>query len=166
MTGNKHISLIPPVSRILSNREIPHKVFEHQGILDTLEQAAAERSQRPEQVVRSILFKIKDGDYLMVLMAGKKQIDWIKLRRLLGVSRMRLASRQEVIEVTGFTPGAVAPFGLPAPLRIIVDESVLNEVEISIGSGLRGVAVILKSTDLMNALGDAEITDLGKHVTS
>jgi prolyl-tRNA editing enzyme YbaK/EbsC (Cys-tRNA(Pro) deacylase) len=42
----------------------------------------------------------------------------------------------------------------------LIDESVLKEDEISIGSGMRGVAVIMKSADLRRALNDAEIVSL------
>ena len=64
--------------------------------------------------------------------------------------------------MTGYKLGAVSPFGLPSPLRILVDESVFKPVEISIGSGERGLTVILRSEDLKNALGDVEIVNLQK----
>ena len=62
-----------------------------------------------------------------------------------------------MLAVTGFVRGAVTPLGLPQPLRILADESVFLQDEISIGSGVRGVALILKSTDLQTALGKVEI---------
>jgi prolyl-tRNA editing enzyme YbaK/EbsC (Cys-tRNA(Pro) deacylase) len=71
-----------------------------------------------------------------------------------------MASEDEVLAVTGYRIGTVSPFGLPHPLRILIDESVLKEDEISIGSGMRGVTVIMKSADLRRALNDAEIVSL------
>jgi prolyl-tRNA editing enzyme YbaK/EbsC (Cys-tRNA(Pro) deacylase) len=68
-----------------------------------------------------------------------------------------MASEAEVLAVTGFVRGAVTPLGLPHPLRILADESVFIHDEISIGSGVRGVAVILKSTDLQSALNQVAI---------
>ncbi len=150
---------IPPVSLALTELGIPHQVFQHEQPPRSLEQAAKERGQRPEQVVRSILFRISRGEYLMVLMAGSGQIDWKSLRRFVGKSRITMASREEVLAVTGYELGAVAPFGLPNPLRVLVDESVLAEEEVSMGSGLRGVAVLLKSADLMKSLGDVEVVN-------
>ena len=145
------------VSTQLSVIGIPHQIFVHPGQLRSLEQAAEERGQCPEQIVRSILFRLSKGDYLMVLMAGPRQIDWKSLRKYLGTSRISMASKDEVLTVTGYELGAVAPFGLPKPLRILVDQSVLAEEELSMGSGLRNVAILLKSADLMQALGDVEI---------
>jgi Cys-tRNA(Pro) deacylase len=128
--------------------------------LKSLEQAAEERGQRPSQVVRSLLFRESKGAYLMVLVAGPEQIDWKKLRQHLGTSRVTMASRSEVLQVTGYELGAVAPFGLPQPLPILVDRSVFAEEEVSMGSGVRNVAIILKSADLRAALGEVEVVDL------
>jgi prolyl-tRNA editing enzyme YbaK/EbsC (Cys-tRNA(Pro) deacylase) len=59
--------------------------------------------------------------------------------------------------VTGYQIGAVSPFGLPQPLRVLVDESVLAQEEVSIGSGERGTTVILTVDALRQALGDVEV---------
>jgi len=148
---------IPPVSQYLSELGVPHRVFHHPGPVNTLEQAAEERGQEPGQVVRSILFRLAKGEYAMVLMAGPSQISWRELREYLGRSRLTTAKREEVLQVTGYELGAVAPFGIPTTVRILVDQSVLEQEEVSIGSGERGVTVILRSDDMMEALGRAEI---------
>ena len=99
----------PPVSIALTQTGIPHTVFRHAGQLHSLEQAAKERGQRPEQVVRSIVFRCAEGEYLMVLIAGPQQIDWKMLRHHLGRSRITMATPEEVLEVTGYELGAGAP---------------------------------------------------------
>jgi Cys-tRNA(Pro) deacylase len=140
---------------------ISHQVFRHPGPVNSLKQAAVERGQEPEQVVRSILFRLGKGEYAMVLMAGPRQISWKALRSYFGRSRLTTARREEVLQVTGYELGAVSPFGLPAPLRILVDGSVLEQQEVSIGSGIRGVTIIILTDDLMRALGDVEIGKFG-----
>ena len=67
------------------------------------------------------------------------------------------ASEEEVLAVTGYARGAVAPFGLPQPLRILVDASVFARPELSLGSGVRGTAIILSRANLKRALGDVEV---------
>jgi len=156
------MSIPPPVSIALTDMGITHQVFEHAKPPRTLEQAAEERGQRPEQVVRSILFRVSRDEYLMVLMAGPGRIDWKNLRKVVGKSRLSMASKEEVLQVTGYELGAVAPFGLPEQLRILVDESVIHQQEISLGSGVRGVAVVMTSKHLISALGDVEILQLGQ----
>ena len=150
----------PPVSLALDQLGIAHTVFHHSGQVNSLEQAAQERNQRLGQVVRSILFRLSGNEYLMALVAGPKQISWKALRKHVGQSRLTMASEDEVFAVTGYRIGTVSPFGLPRPLRILIDENVLKEDEISIGSGMHGAAVVMNSADLRRALNDAEIVSL------
>jgi Cys-tRNA(Pro)/Cys-tRNA(Cys) deacylase len=151
-----------PVSRALAQMNIPHREFRHLGPVRSLEQAAAERGQQPEQIIRSILFRLSADEFVMVLMAGPQQIDWKALRRYLGEKRLTTASEEEVRRVTGYERGAVSPFGLPAPLRILADESIFLPEEVSLGSGVRGTTIILSSADLLRALGNIEVVKLGK----
>lgn len=145
----------PPVAVSLNQLGIAYRLFTHAGAVHSLEQAAYERGQRPEQVVRSILFRLAQDRFAMVLVAGPAQVDWKTLRQRVGQSRLTMATPDEVLAATGYPIGAVAPFGLPQPLPIFIDESVIIETEISIGSGVRGTTVILRSEDLLAALPDA-----------
>jgi len=149
-----------PVTLALENQGIPYRFFKHPGPVHSLEQAARERGQLPEQVIRSILFRLNENEYLMVLVAGPEQISWKSLRRHLGVSRMTMAKTDEVLRVTGYPIGAVSPFGIPGSLRIIADQSIFAFDEMSIGSGVRGTTVILNKYDLMKALNGVEIVNL------
>ena len=152
----------PPASLALEALGIEHRVFIHEQPVNSFEEAAAHRQQKPEQVVRSILFQIRPEEFLMVLMAGPAQIDWKSLRKFVGRSRVRMATEEEVLEVTGYRVGTVSPFGLKNQVRVLVDASVLKENEISIGSGIRNIAIIMQSADVRRALGDVEIVELAE----
>lgn len=150
----------PPASIALEKLNIPHQVFQHEKPLLSFEQAAAERNQRPGQIVRSILFQVQPGEFVMILVAGREQVDWKKLRQLVGRSRMRMATEAEVLEVTGYRVGTVSPFGLKNQIKVLIDASVLKEEEVSLGSGVRNLAIMMKSADLHRALGESEIVSL------
>src|SRR5512135_441764 len=123
----------PPASLALEAIGIPHQVFRHTGPVDSLEQAARERGQQPEQVVRSILFRLGEDQYLMALAGGPAQISWKKLRKYVGQSRLTMASEDEVLSVTGYRIGAVSPFGLKRAVRVLVDPGILKQDEVSLG---------------------------------
>jgi Cys-tRNA(Pro)/Cys-tRNA(Cys) deacylase len=152
-----------PVSLDLQSRGIPFRLFRHAGQVRSLEQAAEERGQQPHQVVRSIVFRLAADQFVMVLAAGPDQISWPALRQHLGVSRISMASEEEVLAHTGYVRGSVSPFGLPAPvgealpIRVLIDESIFQEEEISLGSGVRNTTVILLTADLRRALPEAEV---------
>ncbi len=151
-----------PATLFLDSLGIPYRLFQHAGPVDSLEQAAAERGQRPQQGVRSILFRLVEDQYLMVLAAGPRQISWPALRRHLSQHRLTLATPEEVLQVTGYKIGAVSPFGVKQqPLPVLIDRSVLEEPEISLGSGQRGLAIVMQSQDLLRALPNADTGDFG-----
>jgi len=152
----------PPASIALKKLNIPHRVFTHKSPVTSFDQAAADRKQRPEQIVRSILFQIRPEEFWLVLMAGRDQVDWKKLRQFVKRSRVRMATEDEVLEVTGYKVGTVSPFGLKNPVTVLIDASVLKEEEISIGSGVRNMAIVMKSADIQRALGNPEIVSLGE----
>jgi prolyl-tRNA editing enzyme YbaK/EbsC (Cys-tRNA(Pro) deacylase) len=68
------------------------------------------------------------------------------------VTRLTTAKPDEVRRVTGYEPGAVSPFGLPAALRLLADRSLLAHEVLSLGAGIRNAGVILRREDLLRAL--------------
>ena len=111
----------PPVSIALEKLGVPHKIFRHESPVTSFEQAASDRGQRASQVVRSILFRIAEDEFIMVLVAGPAQISWKALRKHLGRSRISMATEDEVFAVTGYRVGTVSPFGLPNQLKVLID---------------------------------------------
>lgn len=141
-----------PVTEALEQLDIPHRLHRHNRPVRSLEEAAARRGLDPTQIVRSLLFRLEVGEYLLLLMPGPEQVNWRKLRQHLGVSRITTASAEEVRAVTGFEPGALSPFGLRQPLRLLADNSLPSLEEISIGAGERNAGIILRSKDLIGTL--------------
>ena len=150
----------PPVSLALEKMNIPHQIFRHETPVDSFEKAASDRGQRPSQIVRTILFRVSEEEFALVLVAGPGQISWKILRKLLGKSRITMATEEEVLAVTGYRIGTVGPFGLAKPVQMFIEAGVLKEEEVSIGSGMRDTAVIIKSADLKKALEPVDVVEL------
>lgn len=76
------------------------------------------------QIVKTLIL-MADGRPTVVLAAGDRQVDTAALARLLGVSRKRLkmASAEQVFELTGYRVGGVPPVGLPGEWDVIADDS-------------------------------------------
>ncbi len=148
-----------PAIQYLESRGIPFRTFQHVGPIHSLEQAAEERGQQPEQVIRSIVFRLSEDEYIMVLMPGPGQVPWKALRHFLSQSRLTMASEEELLKATGYRPGTVTPFGLPRPMHVLIDQGVLDQMEVSLGSGQRGLAILMKPQDILSALVDVEIVN-------
>ena len=147
----------PPGATFLSEHNIPFRLFNHTTQIHSLEQVATERDQNTNQIIKSILFRLSDSEFILVLTSAASQISWPKIRTFLGKSRISLASETEVYEITGYQIGAVSPFGTRNQLRILIDETVLLQSEISIGSGIKWTAIIMKTSDLKTILDNCEI---------
>lgn len=157
---NRPMHSSTPVTKALDVLEVEYVLHLHENTVRSLEQAARERNLSPSQIIRSLLFSLTHNSYVMLLVPGPDQISWQKLRRHLDVSRVTMATPEQVKDVTGYEPGAVSPYGLPRPLRILVDQRILEHEIVSVGAGIRNAGIILKRKDLLRSL-EIEIGDWG-----
>ena len=76
-------------------------------------------------LLRTIVVRRGDDDYVFVLVPGGRRLDWPKLRAHLGVRRMSLPDADEAREATGYERGAITPFGALHAWPVIADGAVL-----------------------------------------
>ena len=97
----------------------------------TVEQAVKATDLKPKQIIKSLLF-ISEEEPVLVIVDGESRVDLNKLAKIFG--KVRLATPEEVKQITGFEVGAVPPVGVEA--KTIVDPKVL-ENKFVIGGGGR-----------------------------
>ena len=110
-------------------------------------------------LLRTIVVRRGEDDYLFVLVPGGRRFDWPKLRAHLGVSRLSLPDAEEARAVTGYERGAITPLGASRGWPVLVDAAALDRPLVAIGGGMRGVNLHLAPADLVRHLG-AEAVDL------
>jgi Cys-tRNA(Pro) deacylase len=135
---------------------LAHEVKRH-GPVRSLAEAAAARGVEPHQVVKTMVVRVSEGTHVFVLVPGDREIAWPKLRALLGVNRLTMASADAAYDLTGYVRGTITPLGSRTPLPVVVDASV--EGPISVGAGAPGVALTVDATALVTAL-DATVADV------
>ena len=62
-------------------------------------------------LLRTIVVRRGEDDYVFVLVPGGRRFDWPKVRAQLGVKRLSLPDADEAVEATGYERGAITPFG-------------------------------------------------------
>lgn len=144
----------------LAHNNIPFQVFIHKVLPGSVAEAASERNQKPSQVIKTLIFRRKKNSFFAVLCAGDVQVSWPKLRQAIQTPRLTTATAEEVFRITGCKPGTVSPFCLPAHLPVLVDESVKRHEIVSTGSGTKGKALILRSTDMLSCLNSPTLLHL------
>ena len=113
------------------------------------------------RLIRSLVVRRAEDDYLFVLVPGDRGIDWPKLRNHLGVSRMSLPDAGEALAVTGYARGTITPFGSATELPVVCDERLQGAEPVSIGGGAHGIAIHLSGNDLIELFG-AAVVDVTK----
>jgi len=141
----------------VARSRIAYDIVRH-GPVRSLEEAAAVRGMAPRQLLKTLVVRRAEDDYLFVLVPGDREISWPKLRAHLGVNRISMPDAGTAREVTGYERGTITPFGSVRPLPVVADATVTRST-VSIGAGGHGVAVVVGADALVVAL-DAVVADV------
>ncbi len=125
------------------------------------EESAALQGIELGSLLRTIVVRRGEDDYVFVLVPGGRRFDWPKLRAQLGVSRLSLPDADEARAATGYERGAITPFGASTAWPVIADASILGRETVAIGGGARGVNVHVAPADLVRHL-DAVVADVSQ----
>ena len=128
------------------------------GPVAGLAEAAAARGLQPGQIVKTLVVRRDEDDYLLVLVPGDRTISWPKLRALLEVSRLSMPDAAVALAVTGYERGTITPFGATRAWPVVADARVAGRA-VSIGAGAHGVAATLDGSRMVLALG-ATVADV------
>jgi Cys-tRNA(Pro)/Cys-tRNA(Cys) deacylase len=111
-------------------------------------------------VVKTLVVRRADHDYVFVLVPGGRVISWPKLRTLLGVNRLSLPDAAAARAATGYARGTITPFGSTTAWPVIADERIRGRT-VTLGAGEHGVAVAVSADDAVRVLGAtmADVTD-------
>ena len=123
------------------------------------EESASMQGIPLEALLRTIVVRRGEDDYLFVLVPAGRRFDWPKLRGHLGVTRLSLPDADEAQRVTGYVRYTITPFGSTRAWPVIADAAVMAQPVVAIGGGGRGVNLHLVPADLVAALG-AEVVDV------
>jgi Cys-tRNA(Pro) deacylase len=122
-----------------------------QGTL-TAEQAARAVGCRLEQIVKTLVL-VCDGEYVLALIPGDRRADERKVAAEIGAREVRVARSAEVVEATGFEPGAVAPFPRRDAIAVLIERTLLQHQQVWIGAGSPRHMAALAPGDLQTLAG-------------
>ena len=133
----------------------------HPGHVTSLAEAAAACGVPEESVVKTLVVRRGEGDYVLVLVPGDRSLSWKKLRAVLGVNRIALPDSDEAKAATGYARGTISPLGLDLP--VVADERIRGR-EITLGTGLAGTVVAVDADALLASYDPivADVTDEGR----
>jgi len=147
-----------PALDALAALGIPYRVVRTERA-HSAEESAALQGIPLGALLRTIVVRRGEEDYVFVLVPGGRRFDWPRLRAHLGVSRLSLPDAEEAKTVTGYPRGAITPYGATRAWPVILDTLAADLPVVAIGGGAHGVNVHLAPADLVASLG-AEVADV------
>lgn len=127
----------------------------HPGALGAAEAIGVD----PHLTVKTIVMEASDGEGVIVLMNGDREISTKTLARLLGVKSTRPATPDRGRRWTGYGFGGTSPFGTRDKLRIFANSEIAIMDRVYVNAGSRGFVVEMAASDLIRALSP-ELADL------
>lgn len=110
-------------------------------------------------LLRTLVVRRGQDDYLFVLVPAGRRFDWPLLRAHLGVKRLSLPDADEALAVTGYARYSITPFGSTRVWPVIVDAAAMGHQILSVGGGIRGTNLHFAPGDLVRALA-ATVADV------
>jgi Cys-tRNA(Pro) deacylase len=141
----------------LAGAGLDYRVIRYTAVRNAAEAAAA-RGVEVADVVKTIVTRRGEDDYVFVLIPGDRTISWPKLRKVLGVNRLSMPDAATAKEATGYERGTITPFGSATAWPVIADERIKGR-QITLGAGEHGVAVGVDADAALAAL-DATFADV------
>jgi Cys-tRNA(Pro)/Cys-tRNA(Cys) deacylase len=141
---------------------IAYRLVHHQNVASVADAAAQSGVEIPD-VIKTIVVRRADDDFVFILVPGDRAISWPKLRAVLGVKRLSLPDAATAKDVTGYERGTITPFGSRTAWPVVADERIEGR-EIRLGAGARDTAVVVAAADVVRALDAsyADVTDVAE----
>ncbi len=123
--------------------------LEHEPVI-TSEDAAKTRGFALKQGIKALLFTNSNGAWVIVNVPGDKKVVSSKVATQMKWSKrdIRMATPDEVLEITGCEIGSVPPFGHKSDIPLLVDTEVFDNKESAFNIGLRTHSVLIPTEEI------------------
>jgi len=150
------------IQQLLKDGGLPYTLHTHPPVT-TVEDARAKVPHLTVNLIKTIVFHIKDSHWILAGVNGTDRIDYKQLGDAFGVNRkqLRSVSPQDVQAELGFEIGGVGPFPVNDNVRVILDEGLLKLGMVFCGSGKNTVTIAMNVHDLV-AIAGAQIGAISK----
>ncbi len=150
------LSIFESIKKLLTDNTIAFKLVHHEPTF-TSEDSARVRGEDVRVGGKALVMKVGDQFKLLVLSAALKA-DSEAIKQHFGAKKLRFASKEELLELTGLVPGSVPPFGNPIlPLPLYLDISITQNEKIAFNAGSPTDSIIMRVEDYIKIAQPEEI---------
>ena len=140
--------------------QVPGEILHLDVPTPTVEAAAQAVGAELDSIIKSILFLVDDRPVLAIA-GGLARVDQraIAAQYQVGRKRVKLASPEAVLAISGYEVGGMPPFGHRQPLPTLLDRRVLEQPVVYSGGGAEHVLLRLALADIRE-FSAARVLDL------
>jgi prolyl-tRNA editing enzyme YbaK/EbsC (Cys-tRNA(Pro) deacylase) len=150
------------LQRFIDEHQIDATILPMAEHTPTVPDAARALGVEPEQIIKSLVFLVRD-EPLLVINNGLAKVDRRKVAERLevGQKRVKFASAERALAITGYIVGSMPPFGHRQKLRTFVDLAVTRLNPIFGGGGDIDAMLRLTPAELLRVSG-ADVLEVGE----
>jgi Cys-tRNA(Pro)/Cys-tRNA(Cys) deacylase len=149
----RHAAREHEIIQRLAERGIAFRVHEH-VVSRTVADAVATLPFPPEQYLKTVVFRVKNGPWVLAACRGADRVKYRKLAAALGVKRAEIVqpARDEVEDALGYAIGGICPIPPDGTARTIIDATAAATLDIVFcGIGRNDRTLEIRIADLIAA---------------
>ncbi|MGB7860401.1 MAG: YbaK/EbsC family protein [Acidimicrobiia bacterium] len=113
----------------------------------------------PHLTAKTIVLATNEGNGVIVLMNGDREVSTKTLARLLGVKETRPANQKEALAWTGYQFGGTSPLGLRTKLPVFAQSDIARLDTTYVNAGSRGFVIGI-DPEVLLSLSNARIVEV------
>jgi len=139
--------VFPRLEQLLQAAGVTFQVLQHEPVY-TSEEAARVRGVPLASGAKALICKADDL-FLMFVMPADRRLANRQIRKEHGFRKLRFATREEVLEMTGLLPGSIPPFGSLFDLPTWCDDHLAEEERINFNAGDHSISISMTYADYL-----------------
>jgi Cys-tRNA(Pro)/Cys-tRNA(Cys) deacylase len=115
-------------------------------------QAAEALGAPPSQVLKTLMARV-DGRPVCVVLASDREVSMKRLAAAFGGKVAAMMAPADAERLTGYRVGGISPFGQKRAVPTVIEQTALEEDQVFLNAGQRGLQVRLNPEAARQALG-------------
>ncbi len=142
----------------LRSKNVEFKILHMPRIAKTADDIKELYGCSMDQILKALVL-IGDTAVIVAMVQGPRKVSFEKLKTLFSQRVLRLATAQEVEQLTGYTVGGVSPFGMPTNIQKVIDTTAFDQPCLNFGAGTPFIGIEIAS-DALRSVWDGLIADI------
>ena len=141
------MSVLEKIKELFDVSNVAYDVIEHAPVYTSAD--AAKIRDTSMAMGAKALVLVADKNPVLVVVPGDKRLDFKKFKHNFNVKDLRMASPEEILELTSLEIGSIPPVGKAMNLNSYYDISFNCKDEVAFNAGSHTVSIKMKSEDLI-----------------